>query len=107
MLERHRFRDLGGPANGQADARINGSDYPRRMTHDPKTMNWLRQLQESDPYWYRGHELSARLLLREGKLSGALREATIARQLAPFVDSTATLWTQLIAFRNEVGPDAR
>jgi len=56
-------------------------------------MNWLHQLQELDPYWYRGHELSARLLLQEGKLSGALREATIARQLAPYVNSTASLWS--------------
>ena len=77
------------------------------MTRDPRTMNWLYQLQELDPYWYRGHELSARLLLREGKLSGALREATIARQLAPGVNSTASLWSQLIAFRKEVGPETR
>ena len=48
------------------------------MIRDPRT-NWPQQLQELDPYWYRGHELSARLLLREGKLRGALREATIAR----------------------------
>jgi O-antigen ligase len=77
------------------------------MTADPRTMKWLQQLQELDPYWYRGHELSARLLLREGKLSAALREATIARQLAPYVNSTANLWSQLIAFRKEVGPNAR
>jgi len=77
------------------------------MTRDSRTMNWLHQLQELDPYWYRGHELSARLLLREGRLSGALREATIARQLAPYVESTASLWSQLITFRKEVGPDVR
>jgi len=77
------------------------------MTSDPRTMNWLHQLQQLDPYWYRGHELTARLLLQEGKLSGALREATIARQLAPYVNSTASLWSQLIAFREQVGPDAK
>ncbi len=78
-----------------------------RMTSDPRTTKWLQQLQEMDPYWYRAHELSAHFLLREGKVNDALREATIARQLAPYVDSTANLWKQLIAFRRELGPDSR
>jgi len=74
------------------------------MTGDGRTQKWLEQLKKMDPYWYRPHELSALVLLRQRRIDDALREATIARELSPYTESTTTIWRQLISLRREVGP---
>ena len=73
------------------------------MTSDPRTAEWIEELMTMDPHWYRPHELRARLFLRQQRLQDALREATIAHQLAPFVESSADLWRRLNAARRELG----
>lgn len=73
------------------------------MISDARTVKWLDQLKEIDPYWFRPHELSSRSLLRQGKIDEALKEVTLARQLAPYVQSTTNLWNQLNTVRREFG----
>ena len=69
------------------------------MLADARSEAWIRDLKNLDPYWFRPHEVSARLLLRQGKFPDAQREATIAHQLAPYVESAAKLWEQLLVIR--------
>jgi hypothetical protein len=95
---------------------VNRTDEPMRallnlislgdVTADVRTVTWLEQLEKIDPYWFRPHELSARLFLQQGRIEEALREATIARQLAPYEESAEKLWAQLNAIRRELGTHA-
>ncbi len=118
---RSNWNTLNGPSRTRlvqkgidsATRAVEGTDKPMlslmnlvilgNLSGDARTAEWLKQLQALDPYWFRTHELSARLLLLQGNLKDALREATIARQLAPFSSTTAELWKQLIAFRQQAG----
>jgi hypothetical protein len=70
---------------------------------DERTNEWLQRLKTIDPYWYRPHEISALLLLRQGKVGDAFKEITLARQLAPYVESATNLWNQLHALNREIG----
>jgi hypothetical protein len=74
---------------------------------DERTKEWLQRLKTIDPYWYRPHEISAHLLLRQGKVGDALKEITLARQLAPYVESATNLWNQLHALNREIGKTTR
>ena len=72
------------------------------MTGDGKTIIWLKQLLQIDPHWFRPHELAAQVFRRERKIDDALREATIARHLAPYSDSATKLWSDLNAQRRDI-----
>jgi hypothetical protein len=63
---------------------------------DVRFAAWVRDLKNLDPYWFRPHEMSARLLLRQKKFEDALREAAISHELAPYVESSLRLWEQLL-----------
>jgi hypothetical protein len=63
---------------------------------DVRFAGWVRDLKNLDPYWFRPHEMSARLLLRQKKFEEALREAAISHELAPYVESSLRLWEQLL-----------
>ena len=67
------------------------------MRNDPKLEAWIDELKQFDPYWYQPHETAARFLIRRRSLKEALREAALARELAPYVQSTETVWRQLLA----------
>jgi O-antigen ligase len=66
------------------------------MLADGRSETWVQNLKVLDPYWFRTHEISARLLLRHQRFGEALKEATIAHELAPFVDSSTNLWRELL-----------
>jgi O-antigen ligase len=66
---------------------------------DGRTSQWINELEEADPYWYRVHESAARASLARGQFDEALKEATIACELAPYVESTVGLWRQMNALR--------
>ena len=70
-------------------------------TGDARLEEWQQRLKEIDPHWFRPHEMSARLHLSKGQMELALKEATIAYQLAPYVESSSVLWRQLNALRRE------
>jgi O-antigen ligase len=69
------------------------------MSGDSRFEGWIQDLRKMDPYWYRPHEMAARLMLRQRKYADALREATIARELSPFTPSTIEVWKQLLAIQ--------
>ena len=71
------------------------------MISDARSERWIHDLKNLDPYWFRPHEIAARRLLRQQKFEEALREATIAHQLAPYVESSANLWKELLAIRSK------
>jgi O-antigen ligase len=73
------------------------------MLADARSESWIQNLKDLDPYWFRTHEISARFLLRHQRLGEGLKEATIAHELAPFVDSSTNLWRELLVTRR--GPD--
>jgi hypothetical protein len=66
---------------------------------DARTPEWLVQLNKIDPQWFRAHDLSARWMLRHGRYQEARREAAIAHELAPYVQTTTELWRQLLALQ--------
>jgi len=67
-----------------------------QMLADGRSETWVQNLKDLDPYWFRTHEISARLLLRHQRFGEALKEATTAHELAPFVDSSTNLWRELL-----------
>ena len=69
------------------------------MSGDSRFEGWIQDLRKMDPYWYRPHEMAARLMLRQRKYADALREATIARELSPYTQSTIDVWKQLLSIR--------
>jgi O-antigen ligase len=71
------------------------------LTGDPRIEKWNNELMELDPLWFRPHENSARLLLRQGKVDEALREATAAHSLAPYITSAADIWIRVIAIQRD------
>jgi len=73
------------------------------LSADPRFERWIQDLKNLDPYWYRPHEMSARLLLRQRNFAKALREATIAHQLAPYAESSISVWKQLLVIPHEPG----
>jgi hypothetical protein len=77
------------------------------ISADSRFEGWIEDLKHLDPYWFRPHEMSARLLLRQSKFDMALREVTIAHQLAPYVQSSTSLWEQLMLIRRESGATFR
>jgi hypothetical protein len=66
------------------------------LSGDIRFEGWVQDLKKMDPYWYRPHEMAARLMQRQMKYADALKEATIARELSPFTQSTIDVWKQLI-----------
>jgi len=66
---------------------------------DPRLEGWINDLKEMDPYWYRPHEMAAWLMLRQKKVAGGLREATIALELSHFTPSTNDVWNQLLSLQ--------
>jgi|GEM_PF-3159815 len=71
------------------------------LSGDARFGGWIQDLKTMDPYWFRPHELSARLLIRQRNFDEALREATKAHQLAPYAESSISIWKQLLEIRRK------